>query len=477
MPRMFRSRIAPLLIATGLLFTNVTPVQVAAQFESPTPSPTPTTPATPVTPTTPTTPPATVPATPPASLANFPLASELLADKQVTGKSLAQGKAFVYKIEVLPAKQLRIFAQGHSSSQQAELTLSIYTENGTLLARAPKNVFGDISVEAFYYKGFLEAGLPTEPVYIEFQNTSTDTAAAITYNFIPTFAVLSDTQQGFDASDAIPKSTALIAGSYKLNHIGQNLCGVNQYCSTDEKDTYAIAVKAKEQVSLTVTPQVGLSLNVDISDVEKKSLKKVVVTQTTATPIVVDAVDDGVLYLTISGDASKDYFGTYDMALSIEAATVEQPIVDPPTVLPPPASDEGLSLESIMQYAQDNVLVVAGIGIGFLFVIIILILLLRRRKRKKLMKAAQMGQAQDGGFVQQPIQQMPQAQVQSQQRPATIVQPQARRPLTRTPEAPRDPNAQAAQPTLNPTDFSFPEDGAQPPLPPQPPQGPQGNQQ
>ncbi len=456
-----KSREIKIALATLLFVASFPLAIVRAQDDG-----TPTSPATPAT--------TAAPAVLPDSFANFGIASALTPDKQVIGKTLAHKKAFVYKMTVAAAQQMRIFAQGHSSSAQGQLTLSLYTATGALLSRSAELVAGDKALQVFYYKGFLEQGQASEDIYVEFENTSTDAAATVTYDFVPSIVPLADVVQGADASDGVAHATELAAGTYKANHLGKNACGVNQYCSTDATDTYAVLVKAGQEATLTVTPVGALGLSVSFVDASGAALKQGVVSATAPTPVVYQPQVDGTLYVVITGNpaaVSPDYFGSYDMTLALSAASTTPPTTNPP-VTPPTTSTGGLSLNSLMQFAKDNMLVVAGIGGGVLVLVVVLILFVRRRGKRKKMKAAVASAAQSAGQGMRPTVPASGAgdpgQIQGFYRPpspqqqAAAPQPQNRRvmaPMTRTPEAPRDPNAEIQ---LDPADFGLGDDGSQP---------------
>lgn len=399
-----------------------------------------------------------VPPKPPTSFKYFPIATELQPDKPVRGSVITPQNAYVYKIEITPAKQLQVSAQIRSSSSKTQVTLGIYDMKGKLLAQGKKSITGaEETVEAFYYKGYVSGESSVEIVYIEILNSSTDSSSNIdSYSFTPKLNAMSDAQKGYDAADNFDKSMELSGeGEYTNNHIGYNACGKTQYCSTDSKDVYKISgLKNDKNLKFTLNPSTGLPLTVSIADETKSIISTTDIPAGEVGSISYSPDQSTMAYLVVDADAEADSFGTYSITVAFEAPEPEPQ----PEPEPEPAPEVKKSfIDTIIDTLSKYYLYFIGGGITLVLIIVVLIIFIIRRRKKNRSpqnnKKTPRGPSQDIMGPPEPKFPGTQNEQSSESRSSSVETGlesagkditetpsiNMRKPNTRTPEAPRDP--------------------------------------
>lgn len=307
--------------------------------------------------------------------AEFAEAVPLTAEKEIVGQNISYDKPDLYKINVDAGFQFKVSGTANDADAQKNSALvEVYNENGGRLSFDSQPADGATPFEAYYYKGSVSNELSQETVYVRVSAKEQSLTPIDSYSFKVSLIDRTDADLDTDAGGDFSNALDVDAGTYKSNSLGENTCGKNKYCSTDEADFFMIPVLPNTMIEVSVTPGPKFAADVTIYNKEKKIVKTVkseslgaVIQSSYVSP------DEGDIFISISSsDLSEIKFGSYSLKISTKPSEVasntsnaaNEEIVAKPTSV----KGGGFNIRDYLIYIIIAVVVVVGIVILFIVV-------------------------------------------------------------------------------------------------------------
>ena len=265
-------------------------------------------------------------------------AGKLIEPGEYVGERLNNKEADYYKIKVKPGQQIKIYGSGElgeGKTYMASFRLTLYNNEGTILSTNQVEPYRDPAeaktASVFYLPGTTDISPQTKDnlAYFEvyFQGED-DTYWLKNYSFrLALDKEKTDIGSGTDAGDSFDLAQEIKAGNYPKNSLAKNKCGINKYCSTDHKDVFKILVKAKEKLTVKVTPNQYLQPKVDFFNELKEDQEggKAAANKGAAVEASYISPEDQEVYFVVSSASYEDwYYGSYALDVSVEEATAKE---------------------------------------------------------------------------------------------------------------------------------------------------------
>lgn len=244
--------------------------------------------------------------------------AEVVQDgKDYTGEALTDSNKY-YQTEVTPGHQLQVYGTAEQADSEAKFVLSLYLGDGELLSTSRVRAYTDPNqaetAAVFYLPGVAEEVFTMndyETVYVEAKAEG----KINNYSFSVKLANKDDLGEKTDAGNTAKESLLVDVGEYPKNHLAWNLCGENQYCSTDSADVYYANVYKDETITFNIQAAGDLDIKASLLD---ENEDEIISTDDKKGKIQIEYTSkaEEIVYLVIEGEGEV-IFGTY--SLSVES--------------------------------------------------------------------------------------------------------------------------------------------------------------
>lgn len=263
--------------------------------------------------------------------------SKLIEAGTHVGEKLNAEEADYYQMAVKPGQQIKIYgsAEAGKIGPASKIRFTLYNEEGKILSKNEVSPYQDPakaeSANVFYLPGTTTKVTPQTKSNLAYFEVAFPETNRDYWIKVYSFAFLLDTDKtdlnlDTDSSDDFSKASEVKAGDYPKNFLAKSDCGSGKYCSTDYKDTYKITLKAKEKLTIKITPDKNLQpvLNFYNKDEKKQEGGKTAADKGMAVEAFYISPEDQTVYFAISDAAEGDYYGSYAMSVALAQATTEE---------------------------------------------------------------------------------------------------------------------------------------------------------